>query len=210
MSGSVVPVGVGLASVVRIPVPNSGGLHLELKPPPTYDKTSTSTVFIHSADGKKELRLDYGYNKRTHTWDYHWNKEGGVYKTFGIQNHTPTGPGGKVGYHAARVFKWGGRALLVAGAVQDLYAIVQAEDRVREIARVAGCWGGGAIGAKAVGAGGAAVGTFVEPGGGTMVGGFVGGVLGGIGGCALGAWGAVKVHDYVKETLFTPLPEVSL
>jgi hypothetical protein len=140
--------------------------------------------------------------------DYHWNQKGTLAQ-YGIHNHTPTGAGGKIGYHAARVFKWGGRALLVAGAVQDVYAIVQAEDKVREIARVAGCWGGGAIGAKAVGAGGAAVGTFVEPGGGTMVGGIVGGILGGIGGCALGALGAVKMHDYVKETLFTPLTEVS-
>ncbi len=48
-------------------------------------KSSTSTIFIWEKSGgkyAKHLRLDYGYNVKTKTVGYHWNRKGAA-KEFG-------------------------------------------------------------------------------------------------------------------------------
>ena len=207
VSGAVA-VGTGAVSVVRIPVPGSGGLHIELSPRGYVPKAgSTSTLFIQDITGKRHLRLDYGYNKTTGKIDYHWNQKG-THQTFKIPDHTPTGRGGQAFYKGAKYFRYGGRVLLVAGAIVDVYSIVVAKKRWRQAAKVASGWVGAWAGCKIVGAGGAALGTSVGPGVGSALGGIGGCVVGGIGGYFGGSWAAEELYDWVEEIFFEPLPEV--
>src|SRR5271169_6084949 len=205
--GSAVSVGAGIGSVLRIPIPGSKGLFLELSARGWRPKIgSTSTLFIQDVSGSRHLRLDYGYNRSTDQVDYHWNQSG-TFEQFGIANHTPAGPAEAVLYRGARYFRYGGRVLLIAGLAQDVCSIVIAKKRWRQVARVAGGWAGSAIGCELVGSSGAAAGTLIEPGGGTAVGGFLGCFVGGIGGYAGMSWAAGHAYDWVEETLFEPLPE---
>src|SRR4249920_3434111 len=58
MSGGI-PYGIGQASVVRIPVPGTNGLCIELRPRGWVPQSgSTSTLFFQDATGKRHLRLD--------------------------------------------------------------------------------------------------------------------------------------------------------
>ncbi len=207
VSGTV-PVGVGMASVARIPVPGSNGLFIELSPRGWVPKSgSTSTVFIQDAAGKRVLRLDYGYNKGTGTIDYHWNQKG-TFSEFGIPDHAPAGSAGEALFKTARYFKYAGRALLVVGLAIDVYSIVVAKKRWRQVARVAAGWAGAWAGCELVGGGGAEGGTVAEPGLGTVIGGLGGCIVGGIAGYAGASWAAGKTYDWVEETFFEPVPEM--
>lgn len=206
VSGAI-PVGWGIASVLRIPVPGSGGLFIELSPRGYVPSGgSTSTLFIQDATGKRHLRLDYGYNKTKGKVDYHWNQKG-TYAEFGITDHTSVGARGKALYKGARYFKYAGRVLLVVGAAVDIYSIVVAKKKLRQVAKVAGGWAGASGGCELVGAAGAAAGTGVEPGGGTAVIGGLGCIIGGIGGYLGASWAAGEAYDWVEETFFEPVPE---
>ena len=162
-------------------------------------------MFLQSSDGKVNLRLDYGYNKTTGTVDYHWNQKG-TFAKFGITDHTPVGFGGKFLYKAAKIFRWGGRALFVAGAVADIVSIVQAEDHLRQTVVVASGLAGAWAGVKVGGWLGAKIGTAEEPGGGTAVGALVGGAVGAIGGFFGARWAGGKVYDTI-EKWYWPLHE---
>jgi hypothetical protein len=72
---------------------------------------STSTLFFQDATGKRNLRLDHGYNVKTRTIDYHWNQKG-TFEALGIADHTPVGQAGEVAYNAAKYFRYAGRVLL--------------------------------------------------------------------------------------------------
>lgn len=203
-----IPVGTGMAAVVRIPVPGSNGLFIELSPRGHVPASgSTSTLFIQDPTGKRHLRLDYGYNKNTGRVDYHWNQKG-THAKFGIPDHAPAGRGGQALYQGAKYFRYAGRVLLVVGAAVDIYSIVVAKKRLRQTIRVAAGWTGAAAGCKLVGAGGALAGTAIEPGGGTAVGGVLGCIAGGIGGYFGASWAAGEAYDWVEETFFEPVPEV--
>src|SRR5687768_3219775 len=76
LSGGI-PYAVGQASVVRIPIPGTNGLCIELRPRGRVPAAgSSSTLFFQDATGARHLRLDYGYNVKTRTIDYHWNQKG--------------------------------------------------------------------------------------------------------------------------------------
>jgi len=205
MSGSIA-VGIGTPSVARIPVPGTRGLFIELSPRGYVPKAgSTSTLFIQDATGKRHLRLDYGYNKNSGRVDYHWNQKG-TFNELGIADHTTVGPEGEALYKAAKYFKYGGRVLLVVGAAVDIYSIVVAKKRWRQVVKVAAGWAGAWAGAEALGAGGAALGS-VEPGLGTAAGGLVGGIVGGVAGYFGASWAAGHAYDWVEETYFERVPE---
>jgi hypothetical protein len=198
--------GPGMASVVRIPVPGTKGLAVELSPRGFVPQGgSTSTVFIQDVTGKRHLRLDYGYNIKTKTIDYHWNQKG-TFNTFGINDHTPVGKVGQVAYKAAKYLKWGGRVLLVVGIATDVWSIVKSSKPLRRTAQVVGGWAGAWGGCEAGGAALGAAGTFIEPGGGTAVGGILGCIGGGIGGYIFGSKVGGMVYDWAEDTLFSPLP----
>jgi hypothetical protein len=207
-SGSI-PLGVGspgIVSVVRIPIPGTNGLFLELSPRGFVPKTgSTSSLFIQDSAGKRVLRLDYGFNKSKGSVDYHWNQKG-TFNEFGIADHTSVGAAGEALYKSAKYLKYGGRVLLIVGVASDLYAIVVAKKRLRQVARVAAGWGGAWGGGEALGALGAELGTAIEPGLGTAIGGFVLGSIGAAGGYFGASWAAGEAYDYVEETYFEQVP----
>ena len=208
MNGSI-PVGVGLPSAVRIPVPLTNGLCIELSPRGYVPKGgSTSTLFFQDISGKRHLRLDYGYNVKSKTIDFHWNQKG-TFDTFKIPDHTTVGSSGELLYKGAKYFRYGGRVLLVVGAAIDLYSIAVASKPIRQATKVLAGWAGAWAGCELLGGGGAALGSFIEPGGGTAVLGAGGCIVGGIG----GYWGlstaAGKIYDWAEGTIFTHLPEIS-
>lgn len=166
-----IPYAIGQSSAIRIPIPGTGGLWVELKPrgyiPPGG---STSTLFFQDSIGRRQLRLDYGPNPRTNTIDYHWNQQR-VYAQFRISDHTAAGRSGAGAYQAAKYFKYAGRMLFVAGAAIDIVSIVRASNPLRRASEVVVGWAGAWVGCKLAGAGGAAAGTAAAPGIGTAIGG---------------------------------------
>lgn len=203
-----IPYAVGQASVVRIPVPGTNGLCIEFRARGWVPQSgSTSTLFFQDATGKRHLRLDYGYNVKTKTIDYHWNQQG-THAQFGIPDHAPAGQAGKVAYQAAKYFRYAGRVLVVAGVAIDVISIVQASKPLRRASQVVTGWAAAWAGCELVGAGGAALGTLASPLG-TAVGGVGGCIIGGIGGYYGGSVVAGEVYDWAENTFFTPLPEVS-
>jgi hypothetical protein len=206
MSGGI-PYAVGQASVVRIPVPGTNGLAIELNPRGWVPKGgSTSTLFFQDPTGARHLRLDYGYNVRTQTIDYHWNQKG-THAQFGVPDHAPAGTAGRVAYQAARYFRYAGRVLIVVGVTLDAVSIVQASKPLRRASQVVAGWAAAWVGCKAVGAGGAALGTLASPLG-TAAGGIGGCIVGGIGGYYGASVLAGEIYDWAEDTFFTPLPEV--
>ncbi len=207
-SSGMIPYAVGQASVVRIPIPNTNGLCIEFKPRGWTPKGgSTSMLFFQDISGKKHLRLDYGFNKNTKTVNYHWNQKG-TYDIFGKNNHTPVGSTETALGKAAKYFRWGGRVIMVVGVAIDVVSIVQASKPLKRATEVVAGWAGAWAGCKVVGAGLGAVGTLIEPGGGTAIGGVSGCIIGGIGGYFVGSTIAGEVYDWAEDTFFTPLPEV--
>ena len=126
-----IPYAIGQSSLVRIPVPNTHGLCIEFRPRGRMPLGgSTSTLFFQDSTGRRHLRLDYGYNTRTRTIDYHWNQSG-THKQFGIIDHTPAGRGSPLVHKAAKYFRYAGRTLVVVGVAMDAISIVQASKPLR-------------------------------------------------------------------------------
>jgi hypothetical protein len=212
VSGSVPAMaGVGAASVARIPVP---GTNLVIELSSRGYKGSTSTIFIWegTAGGKfgRHLRLDYGYNTKTKTIDYHWNRQGPASQFFGIQNHATVGKGGEILFKAGRYLKWGGRVLFVVGATIDVITVATSNTPLKTASQAVAGWAGAWAGCKVLGSFMAGVGTGIEPGGGTAIGGIVGCIIGGATGYYAASGTAGKVYDWAEGTVFTPLPAVSL
>jgi hypothetical protein len=203
-----IPFALGQPTIVRIPVPGTNGLCVEFTPRGWLPKGgSTSTLFFQDSLGKKQLRLDYGYNESTKTINYHWNQKG-TYASFGISDHAAAGRLGPALYKAAKYFRYAGRVLAVVGIGLECWAVVQAQNRLRRASQavvgLAGAW----VGCKAVGAGGAALGTLVAPGVGTATGGVVGCIVGGYGGYVGGSSLAGGVYDWGEHAMFVPLPRM--
>lgn len=213
MSGAI-PYAIGQASVVRIPIPGTNNLAIEFRPRGHVPATgSTSTLFFQDPTGNRHLRLDYGYNVKTKTINYHWNQKG-THANFGITDHAVAGRGAAAGYNAAKYFRYGGRVLMVVGVAVDVVSIVQASKPLRRASEVVAGWAGAWAGCKVVGAGGAwaggAAGTAVPGVGnaaGVAIGGVGGCVIGGVGGYFAGSAVGAQVYDWAEGTFFTPLPE---
>jgi hypothetical protein len=204
-SGSI-PAALGAPSIVRIPVPGTGGLAVELNPRGWIPKGgSTSTLWIQDISGKRHLRLDYGYNKTNGNTEWHWNQKG-TFDEFGIKNHTPAGSSAEALGRSAKYFKWGGRILLVVAVAADGYSIVTSSNPLRRSVQVVSAWTLGWGGCKGVGAVGAAIGTGIEPGLGTAIGGLLGCAVGGFIGYKAGEATAGYLYDWAEDTVFTELP----
>jgi len=201
-----IPAAVGMPATVRIPVPNTPGLAIEFFPR-NFKGNSTSTLFIQNTTGKKVLRLDYGYNIKTNTINYHWNQSG-TFANFNIQDHAVVGRNGRSSYQAAKYFRHAGRVLVVVGAAVDGYSIVVADKPLRRATAVVTAWAAAWAGCKIVGAGGAAAGTLASPFG-TAAGGVGGCIIGGIGGYYGGQVVGETVYDWAEGTSFHSLDEVS-
>ncbi len=220
LTGSVVVAPLGVASLVRIPVPGTvlpnlpKGLVLTVQPPAGY-KGSTTSVFIRNPEdarfGRPGLRLDYGWNKATGRIDYHWNVEGGASARArfpNITNHMPAGPGGAALHWGARAFRIVGRVFVVTGAVLDGISIVVADRPWRRSLQVVSAWAAAAVGATQFGRVGVAIGTAIEPGAGTAIGGVVFAVAGGFIGYISAEATAGYLYDFAEGTVFSPMEEV--
>lgn len=204
MSGGI-PYAIGQSTVVRIPVPGQAGLCIELTPRGYVPKGgSTSTLFFQDMSGKRHLRLDYGYNVKTKTIDYHWNQKG-VAANFGIVDHAPAGRAGAVAYQAVKYFRYAGRILIVVGVAVDAVSIVQSSKPLRRATEAVAGWAGAWAGCKVIGAAGAAGGSLASPLG-TAIGGIGGCIIGGAGGYYTASHLAGQVYDWAEDTVFTPLP----
>jgi hypothetical protein len=193
-------VGPGNIAFIRIPIPGSQNLYLELNPPPYWKGSSSSAIFMHDAsiDGKGErsLRLDYGFNKATGRVDYHWNRTGaGTYDYFKIKNHEAAGATGAVLYRTARAFRYVGRTITIVGKVADVTSIVTASDPVRRAVQVASAWRVSKMTAVRFGSACAAVGKNVGGVRGAAIGGIVCGVVGGV----VGYYAGEKISGYVYD-----------
>jgi hypothetical protein len=202
-----IPVGVGIASVARIPIPGTNGLAIELSPrgwrPPSG---STTRLFFQDITGKRHLRLDYDYNVTTKTIDYHWNQKG-VFNTFGITNHAPADAGDRALYRAAKYFRYAGRILLVAGVAIDVVSIVVASSPMQRATEVVAGWAGAWAGCRVTGALGARVGMLGGPKG-IAAGGIGGCIIGGLGGYYAGSASGRTVYVWAEHTVFSRLPEI--
>jgi hypothetical protein len=192
-SGSI-PYAFGQSTVIRIPIPGTDRLCVELRPRGRLPKGgSTSTLFFQDVTGKRQLRLDHGWNPATRTWDYHWNQRG-VYNVFKIANHTPVGFAEVSAFHFARYFSYAGRVLFVVAAASDVISIVQSKNKLRRASEAVAGWAGAWVGCEVGGASGAAVGLLGTP---------LAAAVGGIGGCivggALGYAGGAKLGDEVYD-----------
>ncbi|HXJ19457.1 MAG TPA: hypothetical protein VMT03_04420 [Polyangia bacterium] len=203
-----IPFVVGAASMIPIPVPGTKGLCIQLVPRGWVPKNgTTSTLFVQDALGKRNLRLDYGFNVKTGTVNYHWNQKG-TFQTFGIADHALAGNVGRVVYQSARYFRYAGRVLAVVGVAADVYSVVKSDRPLRQATKVISGWAGAWVGCKVVGAGGAWVGSAVTPGMGTAIGGVVGCLVGGFIGYEGAARAAGRLYDWADAT-FTAVPETS-
>jgi uncharacterized membrane protein YgcG len=150
------------------------------------------------------LRLDFGFNKNSQVFEWHWNQKG-TSADFGIANHTSVGQAEQLLGQVSKVYRFAGRALTIVGAATDLYSIVASSEPLRRSVQVVSGWAAAAGGCKVVGAGGAYLGTAVAPGVGTAVGGFLG--------CSVGAFigylSAERVsghlYDWTAGALFSRL-----
>ncbi len=202
-----IPIVIGAPSVIRIPIPGMNGLCIELRPRGFVPQGgSTSTLFFQDSAGKRHLRLDYGYNVRTKTIDFHWNQTG-THADFGIKDHTSVGRSGAALHKAAKYFKYAGATLVIVGAAVDIASIVVASKPIRRAAEVVGAWALAWAGCKAVGAGGAALGTLASP---------VGTAIGGVGGCIIGGYAGYRVGESAggivydwTQTAFHAVPQVA-
>jgi phage tail tape-measure protein len=168
---------------------------------------TTSEFFIYKkSDIKKMYRLDYdtikmGPKQGQLGWEHN---QKGVAKVLNLKvtNHQPAGGWGRAAGTAIRIYKWGGRALFVAGLVASAVEIYYAENKARAIAKTGGAIAGGIGGAKLGALGGAEVGGYFGPVG-AGIGAFVGGLVGG----ALGAWGGAKATEYVYDLVVDRLED---
>lgn len=204
MSGSV-PAAIGAPTVIRIPIPGSNRLAIEFWPR-NYAGKSTSVLFFQDAAGKRVLRLDYGYNPKTKTVDYHWNQKG-TFEAFGVVDHTPAGMAGELLYKGAQYYRFAGRAFLVIGIGMDAYSIMVSSQPLRQGIKVISGWGAGLVTGEALGAGGAEVGLLAGPIGSAVLG-TVGGAVGFFIGYESASAVSAKVYDWADGTFFTKLPAV--
>jgi hypothetical protein len=207
LSGSI-PYTIGMPAIMRIPIPGTNGLCIELRPRGRFIPKggSTSAIFFQDITGRRQLRLDYGFNKQTKTFDYHWNQTG-VHAKFSIENHTPAGSVGAALYKAAKYYRYAGRAFVILGVVDDVVSIVRATSPMRRSSEVVSAWAFAWAGCRAVGAVGAEVGALASP---------VGIAIGGVGGCIIGGFAGYQiglgvggtVYDW-GQSVFISLPQTS-
>jgi hypothetical protein len=189
-----IPVSLGASSILRIPVPGTKGLAIELSPRGWKPKTgSTSSLFIQDLTGKRHLRLDFGFNKNSQVFEWHWNQKG-TSADFGITNHTSVGQTEQLLGQMSKVYRFAGRALTIGAAATDLHSIVTSSEPLRRSVQVVSGWAAAAEGCKVVGAGGAYLGTAAAPGIGTAVGGFLG--------CSAGAFIGYMSAERVSGHLY--------
>ena len=186
------PLAAGVFQDLRYPVPNTfrGADGSPNKFDLTFRDRSgfpnpTSHAYLNRtspAPGNswKGLRLDHGPNPTIGgASNWHWNHKGAG--GFGIPDHTAATRFESGVGRTLQAAKPLGRAAVVVGAALDGFSLAKEvqtsrktgdwSNTAQEGARIAGGWTGAVVGAKAAGSAGAAIGTLIAPGIGTVVGG---------------------------------------
>jgi hypothetical protein len=177
---------------------------------------TTSVLFVYKAGQPNKLyRLDFDVLKTGPRagqlgWEHNQRGVARILK-LNVTNHQPAGFVARNAGRAIKVLKWGGRAMIVVGAVQSGIEVYHAEDRARAVVTELSGWaaasGGAYLGGKGGAAAGAWVGSFFGPGPGTAIGAGVGGAIGSVGGGVGGFWLGKTVSETVYDWFVTPPEE---
>lgn len=183
---------------------------------------STTKLFIYKkANPKKVFRLDYhGLNSTGGRPTWHYNRTGGFANIDGLKvaDHAVTSGAIATG-RTLTIFRWGGRALFVAGVAMSVYDIYHAENKKREIIRQAGGWTGAITAGRYCASAGAKIGAGIMVTAGQLgpqvatpeeivtvpVGALVGGVIGGVGCGVVGLFAGTEITETVYDWIFKPL-----
>ena len=182
---------------------------------------STSPLIIYKADNPKKIfRLDYHPLDDTAGMPvWHYNKTRGFarIRELSVANHATIRSAAYTG-RLLTVFRYGGRAMFVAGGATSAFQIYKASNRVREASVQVSGWAGGIVGAK-IGSGiGGRLGVALTVIAGnigpqavvpeevvTVPASFViGSGIGGIAGGVIGSISGVTVAEKVYDWAFTP------
>ena len=182
---------------------------------------STSPLIIYKADNPKKIfRLDYHPLDDTAGMPvWHYNKTRGFarIRELSVANHATIRSAAYTG-RLLTVFRYGGRAMFVAGGATSAFQIYKASNRVREVSVQVSGWAGGIVGAK-IGSGiGGRLGVALTVIAGnigpqavvpeevvTVPASFViGSGIGGIAGGVIGSISGVTVAEKVYDWAFTP------
>ena len=96
--------------------------------------------------------------------------------------------------------KVGARVLKIGAICADGYEIYTSTNKARTVTSVVGGWSGAYLGASLGGKAGGSIGTAVEPGGGTLIGGFIGSLIGG----GIGYFVGREVTETIYDEVITP------
>jgi hypothetical protein len=117
--------GVAAARVVRIPVPGTPGMFIQIAP--RGGAPQARALFLQTA-GDHNLRLNYEYQVKTQSVDYHW--EAGKEAT--LSGFTDL-------KRATKYFIHAGVMMVASGSVADIHSIVVARYR-RQESRISAGW----------------------------------------------------------------------
>jgi hypothetical protein len=212
-TGSTVATGAGLGAVVTYQgktLVRLGGekFYISGTPPKgaRLPKGGTTSVFFiyKKSKPKKMYRLDYDILKKGPKqgqmgWEHNQERVAKILD-LKVTDHQPAGGWGRAAGTALRIYKWGGRALFIAGLAGMALDIYYAENKARAVAKAGGALAGGVAGAKLGAVGGAEIGALFGP-----VGAGIGAFLGGLVGGGLGAWGGSKATEYVYDLVVEAL-----
>ena len=203
-----IPFVVGKTSVVRIPVAGTRTLCLELSPRGHVPaRGSASTLFVRHAATQLQSRLDFAYNKRTRTIDYHWNQNGTLENFVNGGQREDVTPW-FVPHSALKCYRYIGRTLLVGGAIAEAVSIVEASAPLRNASSSVSDWCARWLGHEYAIADRALTGSQLGQGLALAVGEALDCIIAAFSGIVTPAELAAQVYDWTENTLFTPLDEV--
>ena len=183
---------------------------------------STSKLFIYKASNpKKVFRLDYhGLESTSGRPAWHYNRTSGFAKIDGLKiaDHAVT-PGAAATGRALTIFRWGGRAMFVAGVAMSIYDVYHAENKAREITRQIGGWAGALTAGRYCASAGAKVGAGFMTAVGQLgpqiatpeelvtvpAGALIGGAIGGAGCGVVGWFAGTELTEIVYDWTFKQL-----
>jgi len=190
-----IPFAVGQTSAVRIPVPGTRGLCLELSARGRVPGCgSASTLFVRHPAGHLQSRLDFAYNRRSRTIDFQWSQNAALPSFVSGGQAQPIVPW-LVPHSPRKCYRYAGRALLVGGVVADTVSIVQASTPLRSASGTVREWCARWLGPSST------------PGC-TPLASALDCVIAALSGLTTPAELALQVYDWAESTLFTPLDEV--
>jgi hypothetical protein len=183
---------------------------------------STSVLFIYKPENPNQVfRVDLhrmrGFGKQK-KWHYNTTPALQEIREISVANHKIT-RGAEATGKTVTIFKWGGRAMFIAGVAASSYEIYHAENRPREITRQIGGWSAAVACGRVGSSAGVKTGTYLAAVAGQLgpqaaapeeivvvpLAATVGGIVGGIGGGVAGWWAGTTITETVYDWTFNSL-----